>query len=70
MSSGHGLATCVPNIRPIDFTNLENTRHEKYRLDGDFDVTVKVFDAKTLERDMSDVTVGTKNSKNERRKLD
>ena len=28
----------------------------------DFDVTVRKFDAKTLERDMSDVTVGTKNS--------
>ena len=30
---------------------------------GDFDVTVENFDAKTLERDMSDVTVGTKNSR-------
>ena len=30
---------------------------------GDFDVTVGKIDAKTLERDRSDVTVGTKNRK-------
>ena len=30
---------------------------------GDFDVTIEKFDVKTLERDRSDVTVGTKNRK-------
>ena len=30
---------------------------------GDFEVNVEKFDAKTVERDKSEVTVGTKNSK-------
>ena len=37
-----------------------------FQKNDDFDVTVGKRDAKSLERDMGDVTVGTKN----RRKLD
>ena len=34
-----------------------------FQQNGDIDVTVGKFDAKTLERDRGDVTVGTKKSR-------
>ena len=36
---------------------------------GDYDVTVGKFDAKTLKRDRGDVTVGTKNSRKRASKI-
>ena len=36
--------------------------HSIFIQNGEFGVTVGKFDAKTLERDWGDVTVGTKNS--------